>query len=238
MSETLDRNVRVLNLAESMSAADASLLAQSHLQKLQRDGSSVDLLREMGLNARANAAYRQALEQSPEVSKQAKDSTTIGEPMPKAEWAQAKQLAGANGRVYLPKMLTDYAGKVVMVTDTHVVQQASKNSVIAHDLQKLAGREELDPLIRDGKLQGKQLNVAYGSNTGEAQVLSFSQVRANEVRATAERYAETALKTPQARETFLKHVEQMMQQEMERNTQRTAAQAASRQQPREQERSR
>jgi hypothetical protein len=68
--------------------------------------------------------------------------------------------------------------------------------------------------------------------------LSFSQVRANEVRATAERYAETALKTPQARETFLKHVEQMMQQEMERSAQRTPAQASSRQQPREQERSR
>lgn len=225
-----ERDVAVLTNAETLSAADAVSLAKSHIQEHEQSGPSAERLREMGLYARASIDYRKELEQYPELAKASKEAMTLGAPMPKAEWAQAKELAGANGRVYLPKFLSDYSGKVVMVTDTHVVQQASKNSVVAHDLAMLDTRDELLKLNGEGKLQGKVLKVIYGSTRGMPEVMSFSQVRAAEIRETAVGYAEVNIKSAQGREAFIKHVEKMMAAEVERTAQKGGGLQPARQQ--------
>lgn len=219
------RDTSILATASRMTESEAVSLAEQHIEAFVKAGAPALDGREIGLLARASNDYRQKLEKSPDLAKMAKDALTIGAPMPRAEWGQAKELAGANGRVYLPKILTDYAGKVVMVTQTHVVQQASKNSVVAHDLAKLDKAEELARMNADGQLQGKVLKVAYGSLEGQTEVLTFTQVRAADVNQTARDYAQAHIQSPEARADFLKHVEQMMAAEIQRG--RTPASAAA-----------
>lgn len=233
------QDVSVLDKASSMTVDQAVALAKSHLEGFAKSGASPDEPRVMGLTARANADYRKVIESVPQLAKLTKDAITIAAQMPRAEWAQAKDLAGENGRVYLPKILTDYAGKIVMVTDTHIVQQASKNSVIAHDLSKLDNRDDLVKLNAEGKLQGKYLKVEYGSHEGKTQVMTFAQMRDAEVLKKAVNYADTAFKTPQTKANFLKHVEKMML-DVERSNKApvTPAQQPARHQQRDQERTR
>jgi hypothetical protein len=233
-----DRDLSILEAAEKLAPAEAAERARSDVAG-QRDDPQPERLREMGLYARANADYRKVLDQEPALAKEVKDALIVGEPMPRAEWAQAKQLSGSNGRVYLPKAHTDYAGKIVMVTDTHVVQQAGKSSVVAHDLSKLENRQDLDKLNAEGKLQNKVLKVSYGTSAARAEVLTFTQVRAAEVAKAAADYARESIKSPQARENFVKHVQKMMDAEIARSqAPKAPAQQPARQPERTPERSR
>lgn len=234
------RHTEILDHAASLTPAVAVELAKTHIERITAGDPKAGDLVEMGLYARGSADYRKELEASPELVKGAKDALTMGVPMPMADWKQAKELAGGNsGRVYLPKMLTEYAGKIVMVTNTHVVQQASKNTVIAHDLSKLEDRSEIVKLNAEGKLQGKTLKVSYGSMDGKAEVLTFTQVRANDILKDATAYASQSIKTPQARAAFLKHIEAMNAEKIAQSrTPNTPAQQPARAQQREQVRAR
>lgn len=217
-SQALDssRDQSILAAAEKLTPTEAAERAGNHIAG-HRDDPQPERLREMGLHARANADYRKVLDQDPDLAKAVKDAMIVGEPMPKPEWKQAKELAGSNGRVYLPKTLTDYSGKIVMVTDTHIVQQAGKTSVVAHDVSKLDNRDELTRLNAEGKLQNKVLKVTYGADVGRAEVLNFTQVRAAEVNESAKAYAVENIKSPQARDNFVKHVQKMMDAEIARS---------------------
>jgi hypothetical protein len=211
-----------IEAAASWTSTQAQAQAQSDVQFIrEQDPQSNEagyLAVDMGLNARGNADYRKELEKFPAESAAAKQALIIGQAMPKADWSQAKDLVGGQaGKLYLPKIHTDYAGKIVMVTDTHIVQQVGKNTVMAHDLSRLENSRELRELNAAGQLQGKQLKVSYGAVMGKQEVMTFTQVRAAEVSKTAKEYAEANIKTPKAREDFLKHVDKMMASQIERN---------------------
>jgi hypothetical protein len=221
-----------IETASTWTPAQAQAQAQSDVQYLREHApnSSEALFhsKDMGLNARGSVEYRKELEKFPAEAAAAKQALVIGNPMPKADWTQAKEIVGGQtGKLYLPKIHTDYAGKIVMVTDTHIVQQVGKNTVIAHDLSRLENNAELKQLNAAGQLQGKQLKVSYGAAVGKQEVMTFSQVRAAEVSKTAKEYAEANIKTPKAREDFLKHVDKMMAAELARSkTQDKATPAA------------
>ncbi|WP_156516868.1 KfrB domain-containing protein [Delftia sp. GW456-R20] len=224
--------------AESMTSREAVELFKTHMSS----EITKDNLVEMGLYAQRNPDYRKQVELVPELSKGIKDALTVGSSMPVADWREAKDIAGAgtnSGRVYLPKSFTDYAGRIVMVTDTHIVQQASKNAVVAHDISRLENGAEITKLNASGDLQGKVIKISYGLMDGKSEVLTFSQVRAGEILKDAQAYAEQAIKTPQARLVFLKHIEAMNAEKIAQSR----APSNPRQQPvktqqREQERSR
>lgn len=222
---------------DSMSTADQqeknTALAQSVLEEAKtftpaqaRDRFANDLdearagtlpengLAMIALRARASLDYRNELEQqSPQLAKDAKAAIEIGSWLPKADWATAKEFGGPDGRVYIPKGMAEYAGKVVLVTDTHIVQKVSKTAVIAHDIKKLSNGAALAALDKTGRPTaiGKELLVEYGLGNGTGQVKTFEQVRAQEVKEIGEKYAETAFKTPAQKTTFLKHLNLMFE---------------------------
>lgn len=199
---------------------DSYMRARDPEAGIDPDGSRADFIaQEVGLRARGNATYRAEIEQVQGLPAHAKEMLTIGRQLPKADWAVARDIAGAgsnNGRVYLPKMHTDYAGKVVLVTDTHVIQRVSKNAVVAHDISRLQNRDEILQLQKDGTLQGKNLKMTYDGIKSNVEVISFEKQRAQEVQTRAADYAAQNIKSPAARETFLKHIEAMMTAEMKR----------------------
>lgn len=201
------------------------------------DGSQADYIaREVGLRARGNATYRAEIEQVQGLPAHAKDMLTIGRQMPKADWSEARNIAGAgsnNGRVYLPKIHSDYAGKVVLVTDTHVVQRVSKNAVVAHDISRLENRDEILKLQKEGNLQGKNLKITYDGIKSNVEVISFEKQRAQEVQSRAADYAAENIKSPAARQTFLKHIEAMMTAEIKRERAGNDPQAPKPQQQKE-----
>lgn len=229
-----ERSKRIGNLAP----AEAIHLARTEIAEY-RDLPGVDdrraLAEFIGANAQANAVYRKEIDKHPEVAAAARRALTIGEPMPNAEWTQARDPVGPNGRVSLPKIYTDYAGAVVMVTATHVVQQTHRNSVVVHDLARLDNARELVQLYADGRLQGQPLMVAYGQVSGRSHVQQFDVARTTELGAIAREYAQYNIKSPQSREAFVMHVDRMMSAKMSRHAQHRPAQLPARAAQRTQE---
>lgn len=135
----------------------------------------------------------------------------IGERLPKPDWETARDLVSSQDRkgfVYLPKPNAQYAGKVLMMSDTHMVQQVGKNSAVAHDLSKLENGPELERQFDGGGIKAGQTNVKveYGQDRGKADVLSYNQQRAETVRTQAEKWAEQHISNAKSREAFVKHV--------------------------------
>ena len=97
------------------------------------------------------------------------DDPTIGARMGNAEHAAAlKKLGGAAGRIDLPMANVAYSGKVIQVSDTHVVQQVSKHVAIAHDIKMLSNGKQLLKLAAAGEVQGKTFDFRYDSTGGTA----------------------------------------------------------------------
>jgi hypothetical protein len=63
---------------------------------------------------------------------------------------------------------SEYTGKIIQYSDTHIVQKIDKNHAIAHDISKLSNGRELESLAGAGKLQSKQFNFRYAENQGSA----------------------------------------------------------------------
>lgn len=145
-----------MDSARKLSRDEALALAESHLQGFEDQKGPPEDFRQWGLTARVNDVYRERIEQNKEFASHLKAATTIGEPMPKAQWSEARDiLGGKQARIYLPKIHTDYAGKVIFVTDTHVVQQSSKSTAVAHELAKLQNGPQILEGHREGKVQGQ-----------------------------------------------------------------------------------
>ena len=135
----------------------------------------------------------------------------IGERLPKADWEAARDMISSQDRkgfVYLAKPHSQYAGKILMMSDTHLVQQVGKNAAIAHDLSKLENGTELRKQFDEGliKAGNTSIKVEYGQDQGKADVLSYNQQRAESVRMQAEKWAEQHITNAQNREAFVKHV--------------------------------
>lgn len=168
------------------------------------------LAERIGAHAQANPSYRRELEQHREVAAAAKQALTIGTPLPKSEWARARDLAGANGRVFLPKVHTDYSGVVVQVTDTHIVQKTGRRSVVAHDAAKLENRAELERLHTDDQLVQRRVTIAYGPVSGRSRVHHPELQQTVELRLIAREYAAKNIASIQGRSAFLSNVDRML----------------------------
>ena len=143
-------------------------------------------------------------------NEQTQKAELIGSKMPKAEWETAIGLVGGKqGHVYIPKQHGEYSGKIILVTDTHVVQQVGKNVAIAHDITKLDNTKEIAALADSGKLQGKHFDFKYDDKGGQALAVSFNERRATEIKEKASEWAEKNITNVKSREAFLKHIDAM-----------------------------
>lgn len=146
------------------------------------------------------------------MEKEAQDAIKyIGERLPKPDWETARNLvssADRKGFVYLAKPNAQYAGKVLMMSETHLVQQVGKNSAVAHDLSVLENGPELERQFDNGEIKAGRTNikVEYGQDRGKADIVTYNQQRAETVQTQAEKWAEQNITNSKSRETFLKHV--------------------------------
>lgn len=146
------------------------------------------------------------------MEKEAQDAIKyIGERLPKPDWETARNLvssADRKGFVYLAKPNAQYAGKVLMMSDTHLVQQVGKNSAVAHDLSILENGPELERKFDNGEIKAGRTNikVEYSQDRGKADIVTYNQQRAEIVQIQAEKWAEQNITNSKSRETFLKHV--------------------------------
>jgi hypothetical protein len=141
-----------------------------------------------------------------------KESKTIGAMMPKADWATARDAVSSrgktDGKIFLPKPSADYAGKMVFMTDTHLVQQVGKNSAVVHELAKLDNGKDIVQAWDDNKI-GPRTNIVvrYGVDRGEAEIIPFNVQRANEVKKQGVEWASANITNEKSRATFVKHLE-------------------------------
>lgn len=136
----------------------------------------------------------------------------LGSPMPKADWTQARDAVStsgtANGKVFLPKALNEYTGKIMFVTDTHLVQQVGKNSAVAHDLSKLGNGQDLAAAWDAKKIAARtNIVIKYGNERGVGEIIPFNVQRAAEVRKQGTEWAQVNIKNEQSRAAFVKHLE-------------------------------
>jgi hypothetical protein len=136
----------------------------------------------------------------------------LGKGIPKAEWENAVKKVSSpgtrDGKVVLPKAESEYAGKVLFMSDTHLVQQVGRNAAIVHDLTLLTNAKELIEQYDAGKIApSTNVVIRYGKDRGEAEVIPFSVTLANEVKAKAAVWAEGAISNDKTRGIFLKHVD-------------------------------
>jgi|GEM_PF-7022794 len=102
-----------------------------------------------------------------------KHTNPIGTKMSATDWKDAVTLVGSE-QIALPKQNSEYAGKVILVTDTHLVQLTNKNSAIAHDLSQLANAKDIEQLADTGQLQGKHFMLKYDQAKGVATALKIT----------------------------------------------------------------
>jgi hypothetical protein len=142
----------------------------------------------------------------------APETKTIGALMPKAQWAEARDAVSApgqtNGKVYLPKSMNEYAGKIVHMTETHLVQQVGKNSAVVHDLTRLENGKDLAAAFDEKKI-GPRTNIVirYNEDRGAGEVVPFNAQRAAEVKKEGVAWAEQNIASERTRAMFVKHLE-------------------------------
>lgn len=97
----------------------------------------------------------------------------IGTKMSAEDWKVAVTLVGSE-QIALPKQNGEYTGKVILITDTHLVQLTGKNTAIAHDIRKLANAKDIEQLADTGQLQGKHFMLKYDQTKGVATALKIT----------------------------------------------------------------
>lgn len=171
-----------------------------------------------------------AMSNSPETA--AIEVKNIGGLMPRPEWAEARDAVSSpgqtNGKVFLPKANNEYAGKLVFMTDTHLVQQVGKNSAVTHELAKLENGKDL-ALAWDDKKVGPRTNIVikYGEEKGVGEVIPFNVQRATEVKKQGIEWAQQNIANEKTRATFVKHLEGFTQDMAKPPAQQPARSAAT-----------
>lgn len=150
------------------------------------------------------------------MSNNTKENKYVGGMMPKPDWETARDMVSdqeRKGSVFLPKPMGEYSGKMILMTDTHLVQQVGRYSAVAHDMSKLDNGGELEKNFDDGSIQANctSMKVVYEKDKGNADVLSYNQERANIIQKQAEKWAEKNITNSRSRATFLKHVDSFTQ---------------------------
>lgn len=128
----------------------------------------------------------------------------IGKPMDKPEWSAAIQKLGGRGKILLPAPLAEYAGRVIQISETHIVQQVGPGLAVAHDLTKLS---IIEKPAAGPELMGKDFDFKYGQDKGEGKLVTFNERRAEYVKEEAKKWAETNISQDASRKAFLKHID-------------------------------
>lgn len=153
------------------------------------------------------------------------DRKIIGEPLPPHEAENARKLVGEKiGRVLPSRINGEYGGKALYMTETHLIQQVGKATVIAHDLSKLENGDQMGKLYDDGKLTNKVLKIQYGEERGNAEILPYNMQRAAEIKKQATQMADKAMKNDLTRDPcFKKHVDRFTKDMVQPAQQKQAA---------------
>lgn len=134
------------------------------------------------------------------------------------------KLGGAEvGHIELPKQMCAYTGKVIQVSDTHIVQQVNKNLAYAHDISKLTNGKELRSLAEEGKLRNVELKIEYSEKQATA---LQSLVTKEKLQAMADKSKSFAqeLPTQKSRDAFTKQIDSFIKtREQAPNVQKIAA---------------
>jgi len=146
------------------------------------------------------------------MSKNLNENQIIGDKLPKPDWETARDMVSSpekKGAVYLPKPHSQYSGKLLAMTDSHLIQQVGKHTAIAHDLSKLENGQQLETDFDTGKIQPNKTNMSiqYDQDKGRADTLTFNQTRAEQVKSQAEKWAEKNITNEKSKEAFMKHID-------------------------------
>lgn len=175
------RRIAILNTKSDQAMSTALAVAQQKFGKtLTLTGSSAFLKRAVAVAVQNNMQINFSDPRLEELRKQLElekmrpgQNTTIGSKMSAADWKEAVALVGSE-QIALPKQNDEYAGKVILVTDTHLVQLTGKNTAIAHDISKLANAKDIEQLADTGQLQGKHFMLKYDQVKGTAAALRIT----------------------------------------------------------------
>lgn len=107
----------------------------------------------------------------------------IGSKMTTSDYTSAMTKIGGDslGKIDCPKSGGAYSGKIIQLSDTHVVQQVGKNIAIAHDIKQLSNSAELLNLAVAGKLKGKLFDINYSNALGSVSQSRTQPVKANTI---------------------------------------------------------
>lgn len=100
----------------------------------------------------------------------AQTTQPIGSKMNAPEYTTALNKLGGKdvGSIDLPRQNNTYNGKILQLSETHIVQQVSKNKAIAHDASKLANGKEL-LRVASAELKNTVFDFKYNEKTGVAE---------------------------------------------------------------------
>lgn len=106
---------------------------------------------------------------------------SLGEKMVPTEYASAVTKLGGQGvaTIVLPQAHTNYAGKVIQVSDTHIVQRIDEGRAVAHDVSKLTNKQEILTMARTGAVSGKHFDFKYSEKQGIASVSLVQPVKSS-----------------------------------------------------------
>jgi hypothetical protein len=123
----------------------------------------------------------QDVQQHQEYSEPNPNAPCIGSKMTVSDYGSAITKIGGDGvgKIDCPKSGGAYCGKIIQVSDTHVVQQVGKNIAIAHDIKQLSNSTELLNLASAGKLKGKVFDINYNHAMGSVSLARTQTVKAN-----------------------------------------------------------
>jgi hypothetical protein len=137
-----------------------------------------------------------------------KDAVLIGSKMEGSDFIKAR--ASVGGSLYQPKSDGQYSGKVVMWTDTHIVQKVGEKTGIIHDRATLdkASQASLSKSIETGKIATEILKVSYDSSQGKTQTFNYAQDQVNRTANNLNKAIDNFTKKPAQKEmlaAFVKH---------------------------------
>ncbi len=155
-------------------------------------------------------ATRKLANMSDEHETPAAAEVRIGSMMPRGEWEHARAEVSnpgqKNGKVFLPKTMNDYSGRIIFMTDTHLVQRVGPNAAVIHDLSKLENGQALAKAFDNKEIGPRSnLHVRYGREHGVGEIVPFNVHIAREMRINAIAWAENKIPNERTRSAFIKH---------------------------------
>ncbi|RZT91166.1 hypothetical protein EV681_4519 [Advenella incenata] len=135
---------------------------------------------------------------------------TIGDLLPKPDFETAREavMREGQGYVHLPKRNSDYTGRILLMTDSHLIQQVGYRTAIAHDLSKLDKGKEIGDRFDRNEIKPKTtISIKYDNERGSTRLMNPEQARVERYSKDAEKWAEKNITNEQSRKLFLENIE-------------------------------